>query len=129
MSFKAYYFSEDFESKKKPIESLEVGELVQIMKDYLDYEVEREARARRASPAVYDGMKEKNFPSLEKSLQLTKQLSGRGIPLLTQFIDILKSKGLQQDSRPMMELKDRYGSQVLDIYVQHDPESPAFIRV
>lgn len=107
-----HFLSEQLDSKKS-IDSLEVPELISILENFEEEEIK---------------INKKTNLKINKIIEAINKLNLKGIPLLVKFIDILKEYGYWQDSYPIIVLTKRYGTQVLDIYVKHDPEAPAFIR-
>jgi len=122
MSF-SQYLRENF---GKSINSLEVPELLEILKDYKEYQIKND---KKASLFFSDEDEVQKPLKIDLEIDETKKLEGlKGIPLLVKFIDLMKKYGMFQDSIPFLELIKRYGDIILDIYVRHDPEAPAFIR-
>jgi len=110
-------FLNEYYGSKKPIESLEVNELLEILKNFKKREIQKHKNNEKFQTTKID-----------KAIETTSKLNLKGISLLTKWIDILKENGYWEDSDPMIELSNRYGSQVFDIYIKHSSEVPVFIR-
>lgn len=122
---------QEFFSSIKSIRNISSKDLIDIMNDFKRYEQNLEYRNRKAFSMVHADIPEKTFlkiNSIIKDINNFKNL--KGDKLLIKFIEILKENGYFQNSWPFLKLVQKYGSQVLDLYVtlNRDENIPAFLK-
>lgn len=122
MSFKKYL------KELASLDSINSDELIYIMNAVKSDEQKDDYNARQKFTAIAE-QPPNTFTTTNRIIDSIAKLQDlKGIPLLSQFISILKDNGLGQDSEPMRHLLNKYGSQVLDIYVSSDDDAPPFIK-
>ena len=126
MNFKEY-LRESLESSA--IQMIQPKDLIDLMNRFRAEEQELADRERKASPLVFADMEERTFPKIDRIIEeLSKIKDLTGNRLLSIFIQMLGSNGFGQDSKPMVALTQKYGPQVLDVYVSSDDEAPSFLK-
>ena len=121
-------FSNFYLNEATSLESINVTELIDIMNTIKSKEQEDEDKSRQKFTSVAE-TPPPTFIKINRIIDSVSKIKDlTGVRLLSKFISILKDNGFGQDSEPMKYLLDKYGSQVLDIYVSSGEDAPPFLR-
>lgn len=132
MSFKEYIV--EYIGKSKPQSKMDlavVSDFLDIMNNFKNHEQNLETSNRKTFPLFFQKEPEKTFPKIDRVVnELMKYKRLRGKEAILKFLEILKNNGYFSDSRPVLDLVKKFGSEVLDLYVTitDDEDVPAFLK-
>lgn len=115
----------------RSVESITPKDLIDVMNDFKKYEQNLDTANREAFPLLHSEVPGKKFPKIDNIInEINKAQNLKGEELLIKFIEILKENGYFQDSWPFLRLVQKYGSQILDLYVtlNRDENVPFFLK-